>query len=193
MEFEGFIMSFIRQVFPGRGKHTESFSLEAVSAVNDKAATHSDLTRDTQGLDKLSGRKHSAVDALLQRIRELEAIQKQQVAMLHGHTEYIQALERRVQDLEGVLTRTTMENCVVVKHVQPEWFGYTQNEDHRPTAPLPLLTRLPPGAPTMPVPVPPRLSPETPTAPLLPLEPGQDEPDQSDNKRYDKKRHNKLW
>jgi hypothetical protein len=192
MEFEGFTMSFIRQVFPGRGKHKESFSLEAVSTVNDTADMHSDPTRDTQGLDKLSGGKQSAVDTLLQRISELEATQKQQVAMLHGHTEYIQALERRIQDLESVLTHTTTENYVVVKHRQSEWFGYTQIEDRRPTAPLPLLTRLPPGAPTMPVPVAPRLSPETPTMPLPLLEPEQDEPDQPDNKWYGKKWYDKV-
>jgi hypothetical protein len=185
-------MSFIKQVFPGRGKHTGSFSLEAASEVNNGAIMRSGLTRDTRGLDKLAGWKRPAADALLQRLQELEEIQRQQAAQLHHHTEYIQALERRIQELEGDPATATMGKRILVERVPPQQLDCIQDEDLRPTIPMPLLTKLPPGAPTMPVPVPPGLSSETPTVPLLLFEFGQNDQDQSDDKRHDKRRHGNV-
>jgi hypothetical protein len=179
-------MSFLKQVFPSRGKHSESFSPQAMSEVNNGTGTHSDLPR---GLNKLAGQKLSLADALLQRIQELEETLKRQATQIHHHTEYIQALEWRIQELEGDLAPTTIgRRCVLVKRVQLDNLDNTHYEDRRPTVPLPLLTKLPPGAPTMPVPVPPGLSSETPTVPLLLLGIRQDDQDQSDKKRDGKKR-----
>jgi hypothetical protein len=185
-------MSFIKQVFSGRGKHTESFSLQATSEVNDGADTHSDLTGDPRDSDKLAGRKPSTADALLQRIQELEQTQKRQATQIHHHMERIQTLEWRIQELEGDLAPTARGRCLLVKRVQPQNLTNTQDEDIRPTVPLPLLTKLPPGAPTMPVPVPPRLSSETPTAPLLLLEHSEDQQDQLDKRWSNRKGRNKV-
>jgi hypothetical protein len=182
-------MSFMKQVFPGRGKQSETFSPQAISEVNNGTDTHSDLPR---GFNKLAGQKLSSADALLQRIQELEETQKRQATQIHHHMEYIQALEWRIQELEGDLAPTTIgRRCVLVKRVQLENLDNTRYEDRRPTVPLPLLTQLPPGAPTMPVPVPPGLSSETPTVPLLLLELGQDDQDQPE-KRHGKKRRDTV-
>ncbi len=91
-----------------------------------------------------------SLQALLQHIQELEELQERQAAQIDHHTQYIRALELRIQELEGY-------------PVQREKLNNTYDEDQRPTAPFPVLLNISHRTATAPLTVSPNLFPEMPT------------------------------
>jgi hypothetical protein len=88
----------------------------------------------------------------------LKEIQERQATQIGHHTEYIRALELRIQELES-------------SPVQREGLNDIQDADQRPTAPFPVPQTLPRATSTAPLPTVPNLSPELPTLPLFPALP----------------------
>ncbi len=94
--------------------------------------------------------KPQTIEALLQHIQELEEHQERQATQIDHHTQYIRALELRIQELEGY-------------PVQREKLNNTYDEDQRPTAPFPVLLNISHRTATAPLTVSPNLPPEMPT------------------------------